>query len=430
MTADRQLITIGVLARACGLTPSALRFYDDCGLLVPAEVDAATGYRYYTDDQRTRAVLIRRLRDIGIGLDTVAAILSAEPCEAARLLDEHVDAMARRAEDAAATAASIKSELAAASRVSLPGALLAEAIRQVGSALARDAEFPVLAGIFVEAAREAVVLTATDRYRLTTRTLVPRSWTGEPWSRVVDGAELERAVPWLTAHDDITLSPLADAVQVSDGGIQRRYATIDAQFPDYRAMLADLAPVRTRVVVERRALVDIVEAGADLLCLSVRAGAVTVGDSVIRAADHPSATSRATVDTTSSAPSPGTDSGDMTSVRADGLSTAGATSSNPDAGTDGMTPVHADMTATGNSDSGTQPVSPATIPATVIGTDIALAFARSTLRPALTTAVGPDVMLDIAAPDLPVVIRSATDGDLTTLAMPTRLPTTSEENPA
>ena len=39
----------------------------------------------------------------------------------------------------AATAASIKSELAAASRVSLPGALLAEAIRPVGSALARHA---------------------------------------------------------------------------------------------------------------------------------------------------------------------------------------------------------------------------------------------------------------------------------------------------
>ncbi|WJJ11434.1 MerR family DNA-binding transcriptional regulator [Prescottella equi] len=42
------LVTIGVFARACGLTPSALRFYDDSGLLSPAHIDPVTGYRYYS----------------------------------------------------------------------------------------------------------------------------------------------------------------------------------------------------------------------------------------------------------------------------------------------------------------------------------------------------------------------------------------------
>ena len=40
------LLTIGAFARAVGLTASALRHYDECGLLPPAEVDDATGYRY------------------------------------------------------------------------------------------------------------------------------------------------------------------------------------------------------------------------------------------------------------------------------------------------------------------------------------------------------------------------------------------------
>ncbi len=62
---------------------------------------------------------------------------------------------------------------------------------------------------------------------------------------------------------------------------------------------------------------------------------------------------------------------------------------------------------------------PQAVAARVDGPDVTLTFRRGNLLAALETAVGPDVMLDISAPDLPVVFRSATDGDLTTLAMPT-----------
>jgi hypothetical protein len=37
------MMPIGLFARRTGLTASALRFYADCGLLVPAEVDPVTG---------------------------------------------------------------------------------------------------------------------------------------------------------------------------------------------------------------------------------------------------------------------------------------------------------------------------------------------------------------------------------------------------
>ena len=49
---EKERLTIGVFARRVGLTPSALRFYDDCGVLRPAHVDDATGYRYYSPHTR------------------------------------------------------------------------------------------------------------------------------------------------------------------------------------------------------------------------------------------------------------------------------------------------------------------------------------------------------------------------------------------
>src|SRR3954468_15971917 len=56
---------IGEMARASGLSVSALRFYDGAGVLVPAEVDAATGYRRYADEQLRAARLIAGLRRVG-----------------------------------------------------------------------------------------------------------------------------------------------------------------------------------------------------------------------------------------------------------------------------------------------------------------------------------------------------------------------------
>ena len=56
-------LTISEFARLVGLAPSALWFYDDCGLLPPAEVDATNGYRYYDRSQAERARLLRDLRE-------------------------------------------------------------------------------------------------------------------------------------------------------------------------------------------------------------------------------------------------------------------------------------------------------------------------------------------------------------------------------
>lgn len=92
MTAPDLPLTIGTFARLVGLTPSALRFYDDCGLLPPDAVDAS-GYRRYCAAQARRAGLLRDARKVGMPLDRVRVVLDGPPDEAAALVRAHVQAV-------------------------------------------------------------------------------------------------------------------------------------------------------------------------------------------------------------------------------------------------------------------------------------------------------------------------------------------------
>ncbi|TCK27694.1 MerR family transcriptional regulator [Pseudonocardia endophytica] len=67
---------IAEFARRCRLPVSALRYYDGVGLLRPAYVDPATGYRRYRAEQLDDAVTIARLRAVGTGPDVIARVLA------------------------------------------------------------------------------------------------------------------------------------------------------------------------------------------------------------------------------------------------------------------------------------------------------------------------------------------------------------------
>lgn len=69
-------MTIGRLAERTGLSLKALRLYDELGLLPPARVDPSTGYRYYDTDQLERARLIGLLRQAGMPLAEIGALLA------------------------------------------------------------------------------------------------------------------------------------------------------------------------------------------------------------------------------------------------------------------------------------------------------------------------------------------------------------------
>src|SRR5438046_4213114 len=68
-------LTIGQAARLAGVTAKTLRHYDRIGLLPPATVDRATGYRRYEPVQVEQARLIRRLRALELPLDEVRRLL-------------------------------------------------------------------------------------------------------------------------------------------------------------------------------------------------------------------------------------------------------------------------------------------------------------------------------------------------------------------
>nr|WP_042180736.1 MerR family transcriptional regulator [Kibdelosporangium sp. MJ126-NF4]CEL14553.1 Transcriptional regulator, MerR family [Kibdelosporangium sp. MJ126-NF4]CTQ88918.1 Transcriptional regulator, MerR family [Kibdelosporangium sp. MJ126-NF4] len=72
------LLPIGEFARMCRLSTKQLRHYDQLGLLVPTEVDAATGYRYYSSAQARRALAIALLRKLDVPLAEIPAALEDE----------------------------------------------------------------------------------------------------------------------------------------------------------------------------------------------------------------------------------------------------------------------------------------------------------------------------------------------------------------
>ncbi len=71
------VMTIGQLAARTGLSVRTLRFYADSGVL-PEAGRADSGYRLFTADAVARARLVRTLRELGVGLEDVKRVLSAE----------------------------------------------------------------------------------------------------------------------------------------------------------------------------------------------------------------------------------------------------------------------------------------------------------------------------------------------------------------
>lgn len=97
---DESLLSIGELAARSGLSPKALRLYDESGLLVPRRVDPSTGYRSYGTDQVGRARLIAALRGLGMGLARIRVLCDLDGVAAATELrswwrQEEADALSR-----------------------------------------------------------------------------------------------------------------------------------------------------------------------------------------------------------------------------------------------------------------------------------------------------------------------------------------------
>ena len=88
------MFTIGEFSRATHLSVKALRHYDEIELLVPADVDPSSGYRYYQAAQVPTAHVVKRLRDLDMPLPQIRDVLAA-PDAATRdgVITEHLARM-------------------------------------------------------------------------------------------------------------------------------------------------------------------------------------------------------------------------------------------------------------------------------------------------------------------------------------------------
>ncbi|MFS8098100.1 MerR family transcriptional regulator [Lentzea alba] len=80
--------SIAQVARMSKVTSRTLRHYDSIGLLPPAWV-GDNGYRYYEKEQVHRLQQILLLRDMGLGLDTVAELLNGKHDQLTVLRNHH-----------------------------------------------------------------------------------------------------------------------------------------------------------------------------------------------------------------------------------------------------------------------------------------------------------------------------------------------------
>ncbi|MEO3757612.1 MerR family transcriptional regulator [Mycobacterium sp. B14F4] len=83
-------LSIGDFSRMTQLSIKTLRHYHEVGLLEPARIDPASGYRYYAHDQVPTAQVVRRLRELGMPIADVRAVLTSAPSARNELISGHL----------------------------------------------------------------------------------------------------------------------------------------------------------------------------------------------------------------------------------------------------------------------------------------------------------------------------------------------------
>ncbi|MEN3613461.1 MerR family transcriptional regulator [Plantactinospora sp. ZYX-F-223] len=269
MDGGGRLLGIGEMARASGLSISALRFYDGAGVLAPASVDPGTGYRRYAQRQLPAARLLAGLRRIGMPLAEITRALElrgSDPAAVARLLDAHLRRLEEGLADARREVARLRVLCAAAEpsaepevRLTVPGRELAAAVDAVRFAVGADPGLPMLGGVHFEFDRDVLRLVATDRYRMAVSEVCadPDNLSGggaaSGMTRLtVPVAFVDAARALLTGGwpATLTLDSAAVSLRVRDRRVTG--TPMEHEFPDYRRLLrtATGGPDRRRVTVD------------------------------------------------------------------------------------------------------------------------------------------------------------------------------------
>lgn len=152
------MFRIGEFSRRGRVSVKALRHYEAIGLLKPAHVDAATGYRSYAADQLDDLHRLMVLRALGLSLERIRQVLQDDPSpeRMRRLLDERRAAVARRIDAEQAQLAAIEARIRhlEGDRDAAPGAVVRDVPAAFVASLRRVVpDYGVVDSLFDEIAR-------------------------------------------------------------------------------------------------------------------------------------------------------------------------------------------------------------------------------------------------------------------------------------
>lgn len=293
------LLTIGAFARSVDLAPSALRFYDEAGLLQPAVVNVQTGYRYYTPALERRAHTIRQPREIGVPVETMRVVLNGPTDHAAEILQSFAARTAETARRTADAVAQVVSTLRAQGVpqgrivVSVDGPELATALRRVSGAADGDRESP-LGVVLLDFTGSELTVVATDRYWLA-RWSIPLGevYLGER-RLVVPVGEIDALAEWLSRQRTVTLSATEDDTRVTGEDEEREILTSLDRFPAYRLIVDAQSPTQGRATVDRAMLLTAVAGARPTVLVRVGQDRVTVSAQGATEGTHLKATTSGT----------------------------------------------------------------------------------------------------------------------------------------
>ena len=265
---------IGEMARDSGLSPSALRFYDRAGVLVPARVEPVSGYRWYSGEQLGEARLLARLRQVGMPLPDVRLVLAGWSGADAGLVHTLLAAHLRRLEtglsDARRELSMIRTllyhqekpmsaTLTASARLTVSGPELGAALDAVRFAISQDPELPMLRGVLFDLEDDALHVVSTDRYRMAVARAGTTGTLEERMQAIVPAPLVDAMRALLSGEGSAQLIVEAGTVTLETGTGRTSGPCIDHEFPDYRRLVR--LPEGRRVPVEVAALREAVTRG-------------------------------------------------------------------------------------------------------------------------------------------------------------------------
>ena len=89
------MLKIGDFSKLSRISVRMLRHYAENHLLMPAEIDKWSGYRYYDESQLRDAYNITTLRDLGFGIEAIKDILSHDDEHRLKMFISHRDELKR-----------------------------------------------------------------------------------------------------------------------------------------------------------------------------------------------------------------------------------------------------------------------------------------------------------------------------------------------